>query len=79
MKTVIRYANRKLYDKDAHRYISLKDVSEFVKADVQFVVVHNVSKEDITRKTVQDALCSYSELDLEVMRHMIKNEVNETL
>lgn len=78
-KVIIKYPNRKLYDKSISKYISLKDIHEMVKADVQLLVIENITKTDITRETVQESLHKYSVLDLEVMRHMIKNEVNEIL
>jgi polyhydroxyalkanoate synthesis repressor PhaR len=43
-----RYANRKLYDTEASRYITLKGISELVRAGKEVRVVDNESGEDIT-------------------------------
>jgi polyhydroxyalkanoate synthesis repressor PhaR len=43
-----RYANRKLYDTEASRYITLKGVSELVRAGRDIQVIDNESGEDIT-------------------------------
>ena len=44
-----RYANRKLYDTDASRYITLKGISELVRAGKDICVIDNESGEEITR------------------------------
>ena len=43
-----RYANRKLYDTEASRYITLKGISELVRAGKEVRVIDNESGEDIT-------------------------------
>ena len=43
-----RYANRKLYDTEASRYITLRGISELVRAGKEVRVVDNESGEDIT-------------------------------
>jgi len=79
MKAIIKYQNRKLYDKGTSRYITLKDVFEMVKADANFLVVHNTTKMDITRETVQEALNQYVKLELDVARSLIKTESRENV
>ncbi len=43
-----RYANRKLYDTEASRYITLKGISEYVRDGQDVQVIDNESGEDIT-------------------------------
>jgi polyhydroxyalkanoate synthesis repressor PhaR len=43
-----RYANRKLYDTEASRYITLRGISELVRAGKEVRVIDNESGEDIT-------------------------------
>jgi polyhydroxyalkanoate synthesis repressor PhaR len=43
-----RYANRKLYDTEASRYITLKGISDLVRAGKEVRVVDNETGEDIT-------------------------------
>jgi polyhydroxyalkanoate synthesis repressor PhaR len=43
-----RYANRKLYDTESSRYITLKGISELVRAGKDVCVIDNETGEDIT-------------------------------
>ncbi len=43
-----RYANRKLYNTDSSRYITLKGISELIKEGREIHVVDNETGEDIT-------------------------------
>ncbi|MGH8477863.1 MAG: polyhydroxyalkanoate synthesis repressor PhaR [Methylococcales bacterium] len=49
MRTIKKYPNRRLYDTEASRYITLVDVREMVLKGVEFEVVNANSTEDITR------------------------------
>jgi polyhydroxyalkanoate synthesis repressor PhaR len=48
---VKRYGNRKLYDTQESRYVTLEDISGFVKAGEDLRVVDNDSGEDLTAVT----------------------------
>ena len=50
-RTVKRYGNRKLYDTQESRYVTLEDISGFVKAGEDVHVVDNDSGEDLTAVT----------------------------
>ena len=41
MKTIKRYANRKLYDADVGGYINLSDLIAYAKNDIEFEVIEN--------------------------------------
>lgn len=58
MKTrlIKKYQNRKLYDTEKSCYINLSEIVEFVREDLEFVVMDNVSKRDITHKIVLEAV-----------------------
>lgn len=49
MRTIKKYPNRRLYDTEASRYITLADVREMVLKGIEFEVVNANSNEDITR------------------------------
>ena len=51
-----RYANRKLYNTDTSRYITLKGIAELVEADVDVRVIDNETGEDITSITLSQIL-----------------------
>lgn len=73
-KVVKRYANRKLYDTETSRYVTLTELNNFVKAGREVMVIDNASKRDITAKTL---LASFIETDLttDEVVSLIKNGV----
>jgi len=51
-----RYANRKLYNTETSRYITLKGIAELLEADQDVRVIDNESGEDITSVTLSQIL-----------------------
>ncbi|HVP31468.1 MAG TPA: polyhydroxyalkanoate synthesis regulator DNA-binding domain-containing protein [Myxococcota bacterium] len=51
-----RYANRKLYNTQTSRYITLKGIAELIEAGTEVRVVDNESGEDITSVTLSQIL-----------------------
>jgi polyhydroxyalkanoate synthesis repressor PhaR len=51
-RIIKKYPNRRLYDTQASRYITVADVRELVMQGVDFKVVDANSSEDITRSTL---------------------------
>jgi polyhydroxyalkanoate synthesis repressor PhaR len=51
-----RYANRKLYNTETSRYITLKGIAELLEADQEVRVIDNESGEDITSVTLSQIL-----------------------
>jgi polyhydroxyalkanoate synthesis repressor PhaR len=51
-KLVKRYANRKLYDTQRSRYVTLEDIAEMIRTGEDVRVVDNQSKEDLTAVTL---------------------------
>ena len=47
-KVIVKYENRKFYDKDIKGYININKMKEYVKDDIEFVVLKHKNKEDIT-------------------------------
>lgn len=56
MPVIKRYANRKLYDTDAKRYVTLDDLAEFIRAGEDVRVVDHVSGEDLTSVTLMQVI-----------------------
>ncbi len=48
MQTIRRYANRKLYHVEGHRYVKLDDVAALIRAGEQIRAVEYPAEEDIT-------------------------------
>jgi polyhydroxyalkanoate synthesis repressor PhaR len=51
-----RYANRKLYNTESSRYITLKGIADLLEADQEVKVIDNESGEDITSVTLSQIL-----------------------
>jgi len=52
LRTIKRYANRKLYDTSESRYVNLEEIAELVRAGEDVQIIDNTSKEDITGRTL---------------------------
>jgi polyhydroxyalkanoate synthesis repressor PhaR len=77
MIVIRKYANRRLYDTSASRYVTIEDLATMVKADIDFRVVDVASGQDLTRFTlVQIILDIESEghqmLPIGVLRQLIR-------
>lgn len=51
-RLIKRYANRKLYDTQESRYVTLQQIAEFVRDGQDVRIVDNRSKEDLTNVTL---------------------------
>ncbi|TDJ12465.1 MAG: transcriptional regulator, partial [Deltaproteobacteria bacterium] len=51
-----RYANRKLYNTQTSRYITLKGISELIEAGEEIRVIDNETGEDITKVSLSQIL-----------------------
>jgi len=51
-KTIKRYGNRKLYDTELSRYVTLEEISRMVREGQDICVVDNKSGEDLTSVTL---------------------------
>lgn len=49
VRVIKKYPNRRLYDTEESRYITLADVKDLVVSKVEFVVIDKKSGDDITR------------------------------
>ncbi len=52
MPLITRYANRKLYDTEAKRYVTLEDLADFVRQGEDVRVVDHATGEDLTSQTL---------------------------
>jgi polyhydroxyalkanoate synthesis regulator protein len=70
MNTIIRYPNRKLYDKQAKKYTNLTALVQKSRNKETFKVLDNVTKADITAKTLKQAL-TVVELSEETVKELL--------
>ena len=52
MRTIKRYANRKLYDTSESCYVNLDDIADMIREGEEVEIIDNTSKEDITQRTL---------------------------
>jgi len=74
MKTLKKYPNRRIYDCDESRYITLADVKEMVLRYVPFKVVQSKSGKDVTRATLLQII---SELEDDGHESLLTNRMLE--
>jgi polyhydroxyalkanoate synthesis repressor PhaR len=72
-----KYANRRLYDTNKSAYITLEDLCDMVKMDVDFQVVDAKTGEDLTRSVLTQIIFEqeskgYSLLPINFLRQVIK-------
>ncbi len=51
-RVIKRYANRKLYDTQDSRYVTLQQIAEFVRSGEDVQIIDNNTKEDLTNVTL---------------------------
>ena len=56
MRTIKRYANRKLYDTTERRYVTLKEVSACVRRGDDVEVIDHVTAKNLTVQTLAQAI-----------------------
>jgi hypothetical protein len=55
-QTIRRYANRKLYHVEGHRYVKLEDIARLVRAGHEVVVLDHAGGEDITTEVLAQVI-----------------------
>src|SRR5512145_1243452 len=75
-RVIKRYANRKLYDTQRSRYVTLDQISEMIREGEDVRIVDNNSKEDLTSVTLAQIIFEgekkqRSFLPLQAMRSII--------
>jgi polyhydroxyalkanoate synthesis repressor PhaR len=78
MRTIKRYANRKLYDTQRSRYVTLDQIAEMIRDGEDVKIVDNNSKEDLTSVTLAQIIFEEEKkqksfLSLGAMRNIIQS------
>lgn len=60
-RTIKKYPNRRLYDTEESRYITLADIRRLVLEKIDFVVIDKKSQEDITRGVLLQVIADQEE------------------
>src|SRR3954469_20246435 len=76
-RVIKRYANRKLYDTQRSRYVTLEQIAEMIRAGEDVKIVDNNSKEDLTALTLTQILFEEEKkggfLPLAALRNIIQS------
>ncbi|MBI5482666.1 MAG: polyhydroxyalkanoate synthesis regulator DNA-binding domain-containing protein [Deltaproteobacteria bacterium] len=77
-RVIKRYANRKLYDTQRSRYVTLDQISEMIRDGEDVQIVDNNTKEDLTSVTLAQIIFEEEKkqksfLPLHAMRHLIQS------
>src|SRR5262244_691555 len=76
-RVIKRYANRKLYDTQRSRYVTLDQIAEMIRSGEDVKIVDNTSKEDLTSVTLAQIIFEEEKkqksfLPLGAMRNIIQ-------
>lgn len=71
MKTIKRYANRRLYDAETSRTINLEEVAELLRAGEDIRVIDNLTGEDITSKVLGQTFLKLNESSTKKNDHFL--------
>src|SRR5262245_8667721 len=77
-RVVKRYSNRKLYDTQKSRYVTLEQIAELIRAGQDVKIVDNTSKEDLTSITLAQIIFEQEKkqnsfLSLPAMKNIIQS------
>jgi polyhydroxyalkanoate synthesis repressor PhaR len=76
-KVIKRYSNRKLYDTEESRYVTLDEVASMVKLGADLKIIDNRTKEDLTAVTLAQILVeeqrNQNQMPLSLLREIIRS------
>jgi polyhydroxyalkanoate synthesis repressor PhaR len=77
LRVIKRYANRKLYDTQRSRYVTLDQIAEMIRDGEDVQVLDNNTKEDLTSITLAQIIFEEEKkqksfMPLQAMRHLIQ-------
>ncbi len=75
MRTIKKYPNRRLYDTEESRYITLADVKQLVMDKQDFEVIDKKSGEDITRSILLQVISDQEERGEPIMSRDFLSEI----
>ena len=74
MRIIKRYNNRKLYDTSQSKYVTIDDIKELVNEDIDFQIIDNSSKKDLTKRLLLVALSTCEFLEINEIKSIIRME-----
>lgn len=77
MKLIHKYSNRRMYDTEESRVVTLEDISKLIRDDIDFKVIDKTTGEDITSNVLLQTLLKIDQNDTGDTK--IKNVILKTL
>src|SRR3974377_951839 len=75
-KVIKRYTNRKLYDTEESRYVTLDEIARMIKGGAEVKIVDNRTKDDLTSVTLAQIIFEEekkkNQMPLSVLREIIR-------
>ncbi len=76
-KVIKRYTNRKLYDTEESRYVTLEEIARMIKGGAEVKIIDNRTKEDLTSVTLAQIIFEEekktSKMSLDTLRDLIRH------
>ena len=72
-KIVKRYSNRKLYDTERSKYVTLDEIARMIKAGDEVTIIDNESKEDLTSVTLTQIIYEEEKRESRMPLAMLRN------
>ena len=66
MRTIKKYPNRRLYDTEDSKYITLEDISVLVTENKEFVVIDSKTESDLTRNILLQIIIEKEQFNVEL-------------
>lgn len=74
-RTIKKYPNRRLYDTEESRYITLSDIRELVLEKTEFTVIDTRTKDDITRCILLQVICEQEQNGDPILSEAVLSQV----
>jgi polyhydroxyalkanoate synthesis repressor PhaR len=72
-KIIKRYSNRKLYDTERSKYVTLDEIAKMIKAGDEVTIIDNESKEDLTSVTLTQIIYEEEKRESRMPLSMLRN------
>lgn len=74
LRTIKRYSNRKLYDMEQSKYITLAELGELVRRGENIEVIDNDTKADLTEVTLTQVLMTQQKQKQKGIRNLVQSQ-----
>lgn len=72
-KVIKRYSNRKLYDTERSKYVTLDEIAKMIKAGDEITIIDNETKEDLTSVTLTQIIYEEEKRESRMPLGMLRN------